>query len=484
MAIATFGDILTAQRESNELLKKQRHPLDGRTGAGKALIDAQRETTATISGKLDELMGNTPDPSQVEETTKEAGSAQNERFGSLGKIFTTQIGKVTGALKGILGKTKAPLLAALTAAGLLALANFLESETWKNMRDWIVDKGIPKLLELWEKYITPVFDFLYGEFTDLWSDLLDFFEEPSFKKLGTLIGENVVALGIIAGLLAPKLLLKGLKVAVIALGSAFNALGAAAMALLAPLAIPLLVAAGIVVTLTAISRSIEALEHELHNGEGIFSAIGTALAVFFVELFKIPAEFIAKLIPEDVKDKFYMGIVLFGEGIQKAFKALSDFIDGFIDALLPEKLQEKFSVGLADVIDGTVKWISEFFESVMAPFRRAVKAYKEDGIRAAIKAFRNDPNTPLTNRELIYDRRRDIQYEQGLTFQKAKELAIAQLIEEGALEKGARGVGDIPPINQINQDNSKKSEVNSTIELSSSEDKAEEPGFWRGLAFN
>ena len=39
-------------------------------------------------------------------------------------------------------------------------------------------------------------------------------------------------------------------------------------------------------------------------------------------------------------------------------------------------------------------------------------------------------------------------------------------------------------IDNLNQDNSKKSEVNSTIELSSSEDKAEEPGFWRGLAFN
>ena len=43
MATATFDDILSAQRETNELLGKQRNPLDGRTGAGKALLDASRE---------------------------------------------------------------------------------------------------------------------------------------------------------------------------------------------------------------------------------------------------------------------------------------------------------------------------------------------------------------------------------------------------------------------------------------------------------
>ena len=49
MATATFDDILAAQRETNTLLGKQRSPLDGRTRAGKALLDAQRETTQAVS---------------------------------------------------------------------------------------------------------------------------------------------------------------------------------------------------------------------------------------------------------------------------------------------------------------------------------------------------------------------------------------------------------------------------------------------------
>ena len=42
MATATFDDILSAQRETNELLSK-RSSLDGRTQAGKALLEVSRE---------------------------------------------------------------------------------------------------------------------------------------------------------------------------------------------------------------------------------------------------------------------------------------------------------------------------------------------------------------------------------------------------------------------------------------------------------
>ena len=49
--MADFDDILDEQKKTNELLSKQRNPLDGRTGAGKALLGAQRETTgATEEG--------------------------------------------------------------------------------------------------------------------------------------------------------------------------------------------------------------------------------------------------------------------------------------------------------------------------------------------------------------------------------------------------------------------------------------------------
>ena len=53
MATATFDDILAAQRETNELLGRQRSPLDGRTGAGKALLDAQKATTSALGSVID-----------------------------------------------------------------------------------------------------------------------------------------------------------------------------------------------------------------------------------------------------------------------------------------------------------------------------------------------------------------------------------------------------------------------------------------------
>ena len=68
MATATFDDILAAQRETNQILGKQKSPLDGRTGAGKALLEAQRETTFALDGISD---SDTASVSQQEESEKD-----------------------------------------------------------------------------------------------------------------------------------------------------------------------------------------------------------------------------------------------------------------------------------------------------------------------------------------------------------------------------------------------------------------------------
>ena len=101
MATATFDDILAAQRETNQILGKQKSPLDGRTGAGKALLDAskeqldrQSETTDAIhelhvatAGHMDDSNKIKPstegkgDPeSQQEESDKDKKSEQDNRF--------------------------------------------------------------------------------------------------------------------------------------------------------------------------------------------------------------------------------------------------------------------------------------------------------------------------------------------------------------------------------------------------------------------
>ena len=189
---------------------------------------------------------------------------------------------------------------------------------------------------LYNSIILPVFNFLKDTFTNFWQDILDFSKEPTIEGLGKLIGENVVALGIITGLLAPSLLTTPLKAAVSLLGGAFTALSSGVTALLAPLAVPAAIAAGVVTVLLALGESIKAFETELANGEGVFTAIGSALATFFVELFKIPAEFIASLIPEDIKEKFF---TITGDIID----AIVKFTKGFTDAILPENFKEKFS---------------------------------------------------------------------------------------------------------------------------------------------
>ena len=100
--MADFDDILTEQKKTNDLLKKQRNHLDGRTGSGKALLDAskeqleaQRETTkavdfnAEVSQDIRAAAVNSQDSTAVgdKETKKDAETAANKRFGKLGDIF-------------------------------------------------------------------------------------------------------------------------------------------------------------------------------------------------------------------------------------------------------------------------------------------------------------------------------------------------------------------------------------------------------------
>jgi len=159
MATATFDDILAAQRETNALLSKQRSPLDGRTGAGKALLDAQRETTSVLGGELQDVKGKQPSPSQIKETTKDTKNEQDARFGALGKIFKNQIGKLTTAFQNLNKVAKGGLFAALTALGLFALADFLESPTFEKIREVVVEKLPPLLDRIYTNILKPVLDF-------------------------------------------------------------------------------------------------------------------------------------------------------------------------------------------------------------------------------------------------------------------------------------------------------------------------------------
>ena len=82
MATATFDDILAAQRETNELLGRQRSPLDGRTGAGKALLDAQKATTSALGSVIDgvgQVAEGVKNPPKPKKDTGEEESLEKAR---------------------------------------------------------------------------------------------------------------------------------------------------------------------------------------------------------------------------------------------------------------------------------------------------------------------------------------------------------------------------------------------------------------------
>ena len=148
MATATFDDILAAQRETNELLGRQRSPLDGRTGAGKALLDAQKATTSALGSVIDGVgavvEGVTNPPPPPKKDTGEEESLEKARRSFLVKTFGKFGNKIDDGLKSLaagLQKFKdvatGGFKAFLIAAGLFALAKFLRSPAWKKIRELI-----------------------------------------------------------------------------------------------------------------------------------------------------------------------------------------------------------------------------------------------------------------------------------------------------------------------------------------------------------
>ena len=157
MATATFDDILAAQRETNELLGRQRSPLDGRTGAGKALLDAQKATTSALGSVIDgvgavaEGVANPPPPPKKD--TGEEESLEKARRSFLSKTFGKFGNKIDDGLKSLaagLQKFKdvatGGFKAFLIAAGLFALAKFLRSGTWKKIRKLIEENPLVGVL--------------------------------------------------------------------------------------------------------------------------------------------------------------------------------------------------------------------------------------------------------------------------------------------------------------------------------------------------
>ena len=158
-----------------------------------------------------------------EEIAKEESALQSNRFEkffgqnsfvgkSLGGLGDKLGNLVPGGVKGILGTLG-------TVAVLGALVTFLQSDTWKNLKD----KIIPKLAEGLEAF--------KNSFSEFVTDITAFFEAPSFSSFMEIFtGDSSTFVAALAGitlLLAPLTSLTILKLGVQGLLGAVNLLGSA-----------------------------------------------------------------------------------------------------------------------------------------------------------------------------------------------------------------------------------------------------------------
>ncbi len=194
-----------------------------------ALTAEQRQTNE----KLDQLIEvNDPTGARQTETRNEEAAGRKKELNylksmaagitGLGKHFKGFGGKVGQTLKGFLKGT-------LMAAFLIALLAFLESDTWKEMKEVIKGPLTTALKGVYEHILKPI-----GR---TFQRLIDFYNDPTKKNMLELLGDKdtFITIGALLLLLAPRtmfgLLLKGVPLLV----AAFAALGRHLMRMITPL---------------------------------------------------------------------------------------------------------------------------------------------------------------------------------------------------------------------------------------------------------
>ena len=328
--------------------------------------------------------------SQDEEKAKDEKSHLSKMFSGLSKGFEkgfSILGKGLEKFKSVAGTG---FKALLTAAGIGLLIKFLQSDAWKKIRVWVKENGetvlngIVKLLELlYDKVLKPVLDFFLPKFKKFFDDLLVFLDNPSWSNLGTLVGDNKIALAGMVALLAPGIFLKGLKVAILGLktavglitvamnttiATAFTGLGTAIAGIgtsIAAVLVPVLVVAAIVSALiglfVGLKNAVEIISKDVEDGNLTWGTIGRALFGLFEGLATVPNMIAEMFIPEDFRESWH--------------NSMADFIDD--------------SLAFVDDLGATV---TEWFQSILSPFKRALAAFDAEsnpvsGMVAAGKAL-------------------------------------------------------------------------------------------------
>ena len=134
----------------------------------------------------------------------------------LGKSFALSAkARLKGLSGGLLKFIKATALAALLVAAL----GFLESQTWKDMKKFIVEDVIPKLINFYKNTLRPFF-----------SGIISFIKNPSWQAFKDIFDVDnplglVLGLAAVTALFAPGLLFAGLSLGVTAFKAAAKLAG-------------------------------------------------------------------------------------------------------------------------------------------------------------------------------------------------------------------------------------------------------------------
>ena len=296
----------TIFKKADKIAKKadEKGKIDDRTVWGRML------------DKLNFIGKGTESAAKKKESKKDEQSFMSKTFGKLlkgmGKTLMTPLKVVGGGI-----------LALLTAGGLLALGAFLRSPIFEKIRLWLLNEAGPALDFLWNEILVPLGKWFGGKFTNFWEDLKVFWEKEDWESFKELVGDNKAMVAGLALLITPKwlgivalvgawVLLKGAVGLLVSTLMAIGGIGATAaasgslMAAATAAGLTFLKGTGIAAAAATVGvasyRGTKAyqLMREEYEKEW-YEALFTGASVFFVNLFKIPADF---LISEKMRTAF------------------------------------------------------------------------------------------------------------------------------------------------------------------------------------
>ena len=227
-----FQELIEAQKKTNQLLlldhdTKMEHDRvlaneenAAREAAQKENTKEEEKTRGLLSKIIKGILGTGGGKKKEEEQKegfwkKKQTALLKSMSGGIKNMAKSMKDSMKSKAKGLLAMVKGTLFAGL----LVAIIAFLNSETWQDMKKYIAEELVPKMVNFYNNTLKP---FATG--------ILNFIKDPSWGTFKDIFdveskGGLVAALAGVTALLAPGLLLAPLKLGIKGMSAAFSLLG-------------------------------------------------------------------------------------------------------------------------------------------------------------------------------------------------------------------------------------------------------------------